>query len=157
MAINSTVLPLARKYKRSKKLVWLDVGLVNQINNNYQELLTGGYKGKIMEQVVGQTLVASSSNQPQDVYYWARNKDEGSAEVDYCVQLRNKLIAIEVKAGGIREMKSLFSLLKIDPQVVPIRVSWDQLQVERYRHDGLQYEVRSIPFYLLERWKELIV
>ena len=157
MAINSTVLPLARKYKRSKKLVWLDVGLVNQINNNYQELLTGGYKGKIMEQVVGQTLVAGSSSRPQDVYYWARNKDEGSAEVDYCVQLRNKLIAIEVKAGGIREMKSLFSLLKIDPQVVPIRVSWDQLQVERYRHDGLQYEVRSIPFYLLERWKELIV
>lgn len=30
------------------------------------------------------------------------------------------------------------------------------LGVEKYKHDGHQYEVRSIPFYLLERWPELL-
>lgn len=156
MAVNSTILPLTRKYKRFKKLVWLDVGLVNEAHNNYQELLAGGFKGKIMEQIVGQTLIANGSSQLQEVYYWARNRDEGSAEVDYCVQLQNKLIAIEVKSGGVREMKSLFSLLQSDPKVIPVRVSWEPLGVEKYKHDGHQYEVRSIPFYLLERWPELL-
>jgi len=55
---------------RPKKMIWLDVGLVNYVNNAYQEMLAGEYKGKIMEQVVGQSMLAGGITRPLDLYYW---------------------------------------------------------------------------------------
>ena len=40
-----------------------------------------------------------------------KNKDEGSAEVDFCFQYKDKIVAIEVKSGATKEMKSLFSMI----------------------------------------------
>lgn len=158
-AINSLRLPLTYKYKRAKKMIWLDTGMVNFVNNAYQEILSNGYKGKIMEQVVGQTLIAGGTRRPIELGYWARNHDEGSAEVDFCLQHGDGVVGMEVKSGSIREMKSLFSMIENDggKNVIPIRVSWDKLGIEEYTYSGKKYEILSLPFYLLERWEEFIV
>ncbi|HLD34558.1 MAG: hypothetical protein UX21_C0028G0002 [Microgenomates group bacterium GW2011_GWC2_45_8] len=156
-AINSTSLPLMYKDKRAKKMIWLDVGMVNFVNNAYQEIVSGGYKGKIMEQIVGQTLIAGGTRRPAELGYWARNRDEGSAEVDFCWQYEDRVVGLEVKSGNTREMKSLFSMVDRDlGKVIPVRVSWDKLGTEKYKYSGREYKVLSLPFYLLERWKEFV-
>jgi len=156
-AINTTTVPLFPKPKRAKKMIWLDIGLVNLANKSHETVFEGTYQGRLMEQVVGQTLVAGGVRKKTEVYYWARNRDEGSAEVDFCIQSGNHVVGIEVKSGNTRKMKSLFSMIESNPgNVIPVRVSWDKLGIEKYKYSGKEYKIVSLPFYLLERWEEFI-
>ncbi len=156
-AINNTTLPLFSKPKRAKKMIWLDIGLVNYANKSHETVFEGSYQGRLMEQIVGQTLIAGGVRKKTEVFYWARNRDEGSAEVDFCIQYGNYVVGIEVKSGNTREMKSLFSMMESDPgKVIPVRVSWDKLGIEKYKYSGKEYKILSLPFYLLERWEEFI-
>ncbi len=156
-AVNSTSLPLMYKYKRAKKMIWLDVGMVNEANNSYRGVVEGRYQGKIMEQMVGQTLIAGGTRRLVDLSYWARNRDEGSAEVDFCFQYGDKVVAMEVKSGNMREMKSLFSMINSgNGKVIAVRASWDKLGIENYQYGGKKYKVLSLPFYLLERWEDFV-
>jgi len=157
-SINSINLPFVLKLKRAKKMVWLDVGIVNFTNNAQFDLLKGEYGGKSMEQFVGQTLVAGGFRRGVELVYWSRNKDEGSAEVDFCFQHGNKIVGLEVKSGNTKNLKSLFSMIDIGgDKVIPVRVSWDQFGVERYKYSGKEYKILSIPFYLLERVEEFLI
>ena len=109
-----------------------------------------------MEQIVGQTLIAGDARRQMKLGYWARNRDEGSAEVDFCFQYEDCVVGMEVKSGSVREMKSLFSMIdRGGKQILPLRVSWDNLGMEKYTHSGKKYEIMSVPFYLLERWEDL--
>lgn len=156
-AINSTSLPLIYKEKRAKKMIWLDTGMVNFVNNAYQEIVSGEYKGKIMEQMVGQALISGGTRRPVELGYWARNRDEGSAEVDFCIQHGNRVVGMEVKSGNTSEMKSLFSMVDSGfGKVIPVRVSWDKLGREKYTYNGKVYDILSLPFYLLERWEDVV-
>ena len=155
MAINSTALPLVPKGNRPKKMIWLDVGLANFVNNAYKEIISGEYRGKIMEQVVGQSIIAGGTQKQIDLYYWAKDRDEGSAEVDFCMQHDSRLVGMEIKSGNITKMKSLFSMGNTDKNIILVRVSWDILKVETYRFSGFSYRILSIPFYLIDRWPEL--
>ncbi|MEI7615603.1 MAG: AAA family ATPase [Actinomycetota bacterium] len=156
MAVNSTSLPIVPKDNRPKKMIWLDTGLANFINNAYKEIITGEYKGKIMEQTVGQSLLARGTNKKTDLYYWAKDRDEGSAEVDFCMQHDSVLVGMEIKSGNVTKMKSLFSMCNADKNIIPVRVSWDTLKVETYKFSGGSYRILSLPFYLIDRWEELV-
>ncbi|MBU1323307.1 AAA family ATPase [Patescibacteria group bacterium] len=156
-AINSISTPISYKHKRAKKMIWLDNGLANQANDAFQSISEGNYQGRIMEQMVGQTLIASGVRRKFELAYWSRNKDEGSAEVDFCWQHENKIVGLEVKSGNTKNLKSLFSMMDIGgDKVIPVRVSWDELGVEKYLYNGKNYKVLSIPFYLLERIDEFL-
>jgi len=156
LAINSVILPILPKNNRAKKMIWLDVGLTNFANNAYKDLITREYKGKIMEQVVGQNLIAYGINQQQNLYYWSKERSEGSAEVDFCLQYNSRLVGFEIKSGNIGQMKSLFSMGNTNPDILLVRISWDNLNIERWNFDGKQYKVLSLPFYLIDRWEDLV-
>jgi len=156
LAVNSTALPLVPKNIRPKKMVWMDVGLANFINNAYEEMLVGEYKGKIMEQVVGQSLLARGTARPVDLYYWSKDRDEGSAEVDFCFQHQSGLVGMEIKSGNISKMKSLFSMADLDSTVTLLRVSWDDLKIESWKFTGKTYPVLSVPFYLIDRCQDFL-
>ncbi len=150
VSVNSTNLPLNFKFKRPKKLIWLDVGIVNYSKNAYSDLMKGNYSGKIMEQIVGQTLVALFSGRNNQLGYWAKNKDEGNAEVDFCWEYQNKIIGLEVKSGIGLKSRSLISMIKSGKgKIVPIEMSFSKLEMKK---DG----ILSLPFYLLERWQDFI-
>lgn len=157
LSINSVNLPLIHKTKRAKKMIWLDIGIVNFVNNISLDILQGRYKGRIMEQFVGQTLLARGLRRSVDLVYWSRNKDEGNAEVDFCFQYKNKIVGVEVKSGSTKNLKSLFSMVDIGGDVViPVRVSWDPFGIENYKYNGKKYKILSVPFYLLEKIDEFL-
>jgi len=147
--INSTILPMNLKLRRPKKMIWLDIGLVNLVNEYYGEIIQGDYSGRVMEQVVGQALLADLSSTFNQLVYFARDRDESSAEVDFCFIHNSKLVAMEVKAGKTTTSRSLRGLMK-DPlsEIVPVLVSWQELGIDR--------GMIKIPFYLLARWREFI-
>ncbi len=156
-SINSINLPFINKFKRAKKMIWLDVGIVNFINRISIEILKGEYKGRIMEQSVGQILISKGLRRSEELVYWSRNKDEGSAEVDFCFQHKDKIVGIEVKSGNTKNLKSLFSMIDIGgDKVFPVRVSWDSFGIEEYNYGGKKYKILSLPFYLLERIDEFL-
>ena len=156
MAVNSTSLPIVPKGNRPKKMIWLDVGLANFVNNAYKEIISGEYRGKIMEQIVGQSLIAGGVNKQIDLYYWAKDRDEGSAEVDFCMQHDSRLVGMEIKSGNISKMRSLFSMGNAGKHIILVRISWDSLKVETYKFSGRTYRLLSLPFYLIDRWPELV-
>ncbi len=65
-------------------------------------------KGAIAEQFVGQELI---THQPSfdhaALFYWHKERREGSAEVDYIIQHKHYIIPLEVKAGKSGRLKSL--------------------------------------------------
>ena len=156
LAVNSVSLPVMPKTNRPKKMIWLDVGLVNNINNVYQEVLSGKYQGSMMEQIVGQSLLASGADKPMELYYWARDKQEGSAEVDFCFQNQTKLVGLEVKSGNVSKMKSLFSMADLNKEITLMRVSWEDIGKETIKYAGKEYTVLSLPFYLIDRCREFL-
>ena len=150
---NSGSLPFVAKEKRARKLVWLDVGFVNMATNSYENYinlksLDGLYQGRIAEQVVGQNILASGNMyEPVDLYYWAKDKNEGIAELDYCLQVKNKAVAVEVKAGATGKAKSLQIFGNIFGDAVLVKVSEANF--------GTQNGVLLLPFYLVNRVFEL--
>ncbi len=149
-AVNSTALPVTYKYRRPKKMIWLDMGIVNLVNNAYSDLIKGEYGGKLMEQVVGQTLIATLSDGLTKLAYFSKDREVGSAEVDFCFPWKNKMVAMEVKSGTTMKSKSLTQMINEGAgRIVPIKVSWNGFEMKD--------EVLHLPVYLVERWEEFIL
>jgi hypothetical protein len=153
-ATQSIALPLTPKEKRPKKLLWLDVGFVNLLADLYQELLVAKenvsnvYRGKLVEQIVGQQMCAWGMHEQKPVYYWAREKEDGNAELDFAFQQNGKAVGIEVKSGSTGKLRSLHTFLERVPNSVGVRMYAGEL-----RKDD---DILSVPFYLLPRLRELI-
>ena len=148
-AINSTVLPIVYKYKRPKKMIWLDVGIVNLVNNAYPELIKGLYGGRLMEQIIGQTLIATMFDGLSKLSYYAKDKDKGSAEVDFCFPWRGRLVGIEVKSGNTFKSRSLTKMREeAKENLIPVMMTWNKF--------GIKNGVYNIPFYLAERCEEFL-
>ena len=147
-------LPLgANTNERFFKVLFLDIGLMQNLCGLTTEIiqekdLMAMYQGALMEQFVGQELIAG-----QDCYdcpalhYWAREAKNSSAEIDYVCQSGSSIVPIEVKSGKTGRLKSLHRFLDEKQQVWGIKISAAQLRYEK--------PVISIPFYLLSHWQEL--
>jgi len=65
-------------------------------------------KGEIVEAFVGQEMLAYSDPiNKESLFYWKREARASCAEVDYLIQLNDKVIPIEVKSGSSKRIKSL--------------------------------------------------
>lgn len=147
--INSTVLPSVYKNNRPKKLIWLDVGIVNLVNNVYPELIKGLYGGRLMEQVVGQVLVSVLSNGLTRLAYYAKDRDKGSAEVDFCFPWKEYLVGIEVKSGSSVKSRSLTVMREEGKKsVIPVIITWNKFEIRN--------KILYVPFYLIERLEDFI-
>ena len=90
------------------KLFTVDTGLLSAMSNLDAHTLIEGntvfeeFKGAITEQYVLQQLLTQENT---DIYYWSSPKS--TAEIDFLLQNKNKIIALEVKATENLQAKSL--------------------------------------------------
>lgn len=155
-ATSSKNIPLVPKEKRAKKLIYLDVGLVNQRMNILTSYLgltdfDNFYQGRIAEQIVAQNLYSLFLNSPPEIYYWSRDKKEGSAEVDFCLSSEGRAVGIEVKSGKAGRLKSLFIFAEQNKKSALIRVYSGKLKTEKLNKN----ELVSLPFYLVPNVLEI--
>lgn len=113
-------LPLGAEPNRSHfKCVFLDIGLGNHLAGiSGSEILRSKnllhtYEGRLAEQFIGQQLLAESvtASEGRNLYCWVRPEKGASAEVDYVVVRKGKIIPIEVKSGKAGSLKSLHLFL----------------------------------------------
>lgn len=147
-------LPLGAQANETKfKLNFLDVGLMQNACGLQTELtLSNDFvqinAGIVTEQFIGQELRAySDSYLERSLFFWARDKKNSSAEVDYIVVVDSLILPVEVKAGKTGTLKSLKLFIKEKNIPFGIRFSQEKLSL----HD----KVLTLPLYMVEQMKSL--
>ncbi len=107
------------------KLYLSDVGLMAALNNvpaqsllSKSALLTD-FKGALTEQYVLQQFKAMTP--APSIYYWSADNSRG--ELDFLLQLNERILPIEVKAEENLKAKSLRAFVEQNPQLHGIRLS----------------------------------
>ncbi len=168
MAVDAIGVPLVVDDDRFFKVILLDVGLCSaslklslQLIENVDDV-TLINDGGIAEQVVGQLLrtLQGVSFEPE-LYYWMRHEKYSSAEVDYVIQHRTTVIPLEVKSGKSGSLRSLHQFMKkrkgsLAARICSGRPVKNQVSVADVQGGQIEYELRSIPFYLMSELHRLL-
>ena len=154
-ATSASGLPFNTYVQEKKfKLLFLDIGLLKRATRLDMDILIEKEllllnRGALAEQFVGQELLAYQDpyEEPQ-LYFWARDKKNSQAEVDYLINVGSTIVPIEVKAGKTGRLKSLQLLLEENRLPVGLRISEKKLEREG--------NIISIPLYMIHEVSRLI-
>lgn len=103
---------------RKFKAYMVDIGIWQHlcginVEKEYQKSdLLSIYQGAMAEQFVSQEIMSSQNS---ELYYWARQARNSTAEVDFLTVIDGNIVPIEVKSGAAGRLRSLHLLLKSYP------------------------------------------
>ena len=149
----SCSIPLAPEPKRSPKLLWVDTGIVNYSAGLQKEIfgmkdISDAWRGKIAEHITGQELLASDYRCSHRRHFWVRNAHGADAEVDYVIQVDNKVIPIEVKSGNNAKLRSLHLFMENSPHEIAIRFWSGKFSIDRVKTvSGKSFNLMNVPYY----------
>jgi uncharacterized protein len=155
--VTATSLPMAPNVRKSPRIHALDTGLVVHRTGMRKALFTADdvgavYAGRIMEHIVGQELYATSHSPLHSLHFWARDKNQSGAEVDYVLPVEGRLIPVEVKAGAAGRLRSLHAFLDSASHATAVRLYGGQVRVEKAKTlTGKEYTLLNLPWYLSAR------
>jgi len=155
--VTSAVLPLVPALRRSPRLQMLDTGLVNYKLGIQEEFFTqpnllSVHKGRIIQHLVGQELSAMHAYDRGEITFWVREKRQASAEVDFVLPYKGKLIPIEVKAGKAGSLRSLHHYMQLSGHDLAVRIYEGELRVEQVQvNGGKSYRLLNLPLPLTGR------
>jgi len=169
---NCSGLPLqAENKERVYKLLFLDIGLMNAIcgldwrNLSQMDEKKVINQGAIAEQFVGQHLQAMMADKPnRELNYWLREGKSSNAELDYVVSLGGRITPIEVKSGATGTLKSLHQFMGTKKTDLAVRFDANLPSSQQVNTvinadkecRNVQYQLISLPLYLVERLEALI-
>lgn len=148
--VNDNKIPLvAYQDFNAFKLYLLDVGLLGAMANiSYKTLLDGNnifseFKGSLTEQYV---LAQLKECTELNAFYWA--PDNGTAEVDFIVQVDENNVPIEVKANENLQAKSLKIFAQKYNSKINVRTSMSNFRQEEW--------LVNIPLYMIGNIENII-
>ena len=148
-------LPLrAEKSEKKFKIFLLDVGLLVFSLGGDKSVVENAESSTIFRGVIAEQFVAQELCGQQDpfigrgLYFWENPSATSGAEIDFLVNLHQKMIPIEVKAGSIGHLKSLKQFMTSRKVQIGVRVAENPLAYD----DG----ILSIPFYLVGELSRLL-
>ena len=154
-ATSGSGLPLhSHSNEKVFKIFFLDVGLLqNSMGINKETYMSNDllavYRGSVVEQYVGQQLLALKKPfEEPSLFYWHREAKGSTAEVDYLWQKGEQILPVEVKAGKTGTLKSLRLFLSEKKVLFGIRFSLYPLSYTD--------SILSIPLYAIEAMPGLI-
>ena len=157
-------LPIKAEERKSiYKLLYLDTGLLlRALGLDLRKLgsLTSDQlinKGVVAEHFIGQHLLArASDNNERNLNYWLREGKANNAEVDYVIVSNGEIIPVEVKAGKSGALRSLHQFTATHSSRCALRFDLNLPSVQTVTHDGNNYELYSLPLYLVEALEEAL-
>jgi predicted AAA+ superfamily ATPase len=151
----ATQLPLISTIQEKKfKLLFLDIGLVNSVTQLSAEILMQRdlllvHQGALAEQFVGQELLAyAPPYQETHLFYWEREKQSSTAEIDYVFSVDAHIFPIEVKAGSTGRLRSLQLFIEEKSSLFGLKISQKPLAWDK--------RVLSVPLYLVSELPRLV-
>ncbi|OGV26599.1 MAG: hypothetical protein A3F18_06400 [Legionellales bacterium RIFCSPHIGHO2_12_FULL_37_14] len=152
---NASGLPLSvQASDKNFKVLFFDIGLMNAMSQLSPEIFLQQdllllNRGIQAEQFAGQELLAYQKPYIQsELYYWDRQKPNSSAEVDYVINVNDRIIPIEIKAGKTGSLRSLQLFLNEKKYSLGVRLS--QRQLEKHQR------ILSIPLYMISEIARLV-
>ncbi len=131
------------------KFVFLDIGLMQNMcgiradETFFTTDLMATYEGALAEQFVGQEAIALNTKTPPELYYWTRQKQNGSAEIDYLFE-GSPITPIEVKSAKAGKLKSMHQAL-IQFDTIPYGVVLSTRNAETLDEQKLRF----LPLYTM--------
>ena len=125
------------------KLFMNDVGLLSAVAGLDEKTLINGnkifqeFKGSLTEQFVCQQLLSLKEVQP---FYWSAKNSSG--EIDFLIQDKSNVLALEVKAEENLKAKSLAAFSKRYPNVICRRLSLSDFKDQGW--------MKNIPLYAID-------
>ena len=146
---SSNGIPLsAQTNDKFKKYLIFDTGIFQRfLNLDLSELFLNTEislvnKGVIAELYAGLELIrAQPENQAPSLHYWQREKKGSQAEVDYVIELGEKIVPIEVKSGIKGKMQSLRIFMEEKGSKFGVRTSLENFSKMK--------DIRIIPLYAI--------
>ncbi|MDX2022750.1 MAG: AAA family ATPase [Deltaproteobacteria bacterium] len=154
--------------ERYQKVCFLDVGLytnmtgVDAANIRTRDDLTLINNGQLAEQLVGQELRACRPfNQEPQLFTWARETKNSNAEVDYVLQVSDKVVPVEVKAGATGRLRSLQMMVQEKALSLAVRVNSQPMQRSELETalpigPSRKFTLLSVPFYMVSELPRLL-
>jgi len=160
--VTSTKMPAVSDLKKSPKLFWLDIGLVNYSAKIQKEYILSAdlldtWRGKSAEQVVAQELKTLSFDVGEKRNFWVRNKRGSEAKVDLIFVYDGLVIPIEVKSGHNAHLKSLHQFMDEAPHNVAVRVWSGNFSIDDVKTiAGKSFRLVNLPFYMIAALPEIL-
>lgn len=152
-----TKFPLTPNKRKSPRLQVLDTGLVNYFAGIQKEILNTDdlnkvYQGKVIEHLSGQEIIAQQYNPLSNLYFWVREKNTSSAEIDFLYTFEGKLIPIEIKSGAEGKLKSLHIFMDNVPHNMALRFYAGEIKISEIRtSNGKKYFLLNLPYFLVSQ------
>jgi predicted AAA+ superfamily ATPase len=133
---------------KKQKFILLDTGIFQRLLGlELSDVLLGNdisiiNKGAIAEQYAGLEFLKSASCYMQEnLYFWSREKSKSNAEVDYVVQIAEKIVPVEIKSGSSGKMQSMHIFLVEKGSEYGIRSSLENF--------SFYEKIRVLPLYAI--------
>ncbi|MCE3295509.1 MAG: hypothetical protein K0R65_1223 [Crocinitomicaceae bacterium] len=155
-------IPLEQDFRKSPRLQYLDTGLVNFKVGLQKEIigtedLCSVYQGKLIEHLVGQELLSGYFLPLDNIYFWVREKNSSSAELDFVYPFEGKLVPIEVKSGPKGKIKSLAVFMEQSKLNFAIRFYAGEQSLDTLKTpEGKTFYLLNLPYFLASKTESYI-
>jgi len=149
----SVQFPATPNLKRSPRLQFLDTGILVYLHNIQSELiklkdLTDFMRGKIIQHIVSQELIAMQQQIDFKPLFWVREADNSNAEIDNLYIGKDFILPIEIKSGQKGSLRSLMQFVDEAPISKAIRLSANLFsREETYTLKNKSFKLYNIPYY----------
>ncbi len=153
----SATLPLLPDLKKSPRLILLDTGLMNYFLGIQKDIigtddLNKIYKGKMIEHLTGQELLATEVNTLHALFFWVKEKKESTAELDFLVSFEGYIIPVEVKSGKTGTLRSLHQFMDLAPHQMAVRFYAGNLGISELKTaSGKEFFLLNLPYFLVSQ------
>lgn len=146
--------PIVTDIKKRPRLQVLDTGLLNHAVGLQGQMigisdLNDFYRGKIIQHLITQELIAIHDQPSYKPHFWVREERGTTSEVDLVIQHQRHIIPVEIKSGASGRLRSLHEFINRCSHTYGIRMSPNALSVEtvttRAKKDFL---LANLPYYL---------
>ncbi len=149
----ATDIPFARNLRKSPRLQFLDTGLLHYLSNIQSESigirdLSDAFRGRLLEQITGQELLARRFDVREVPLFWVRDKTQSQAELDFLETHEGIPVPVEVKSGPEGKLRSLHAFMQRSQKAKrAIRLYRGSFSRQDVDHKGKHYELINIPYY----------
>ncbi|MBT3201690.1 MAG: ATP-binding protein [Phycisphaerales bacterium] len=154
--------PITPNMKKAPRLQFLDTGLLNYYAGLQGQFLQhkdlhAFYRGVLAEHIVGQELLCLDPNTRKKHCFWAREKTQSAAKVDFLLLHKSSVIPIEVKAGKTGTLRSLHQFIDASTCRHAVRLYAGPLELQQTRTvSGTPFELLNMPYFLTSQIHEYI-
>lgn len=149
--------PIITDYKKRPRLQFLDTGLLTQVLSLQGRMiglsdLCDFERGKIIQHLVTQELIAMQDEINYKPNFWVRENKDSNSEVDLLYHFEDKIIPIEIKSGKQGTLRSLHQFVERSNHPYAVRMYAGKFSIENHTTPaGKQYKLMNLPYFLMRK------